>query len=85
MRPQMQPQMQPQMEDDKRALLFGRQKTHRRPVAPGVATASEKEMLESANQEKVDGLRGRVGEMRHVREALKFSVCDFCFWECELC
>lgn len=57
-------------ENDNRALLFGAQNRHRRGAAPtSAATASERELLEAANQEKVDGLRGRVGEMRHVRSA----------------
>lgn len=53
-----------------RALLFGsahqRRPTVAPPPAPGVIAASERETLETANDGAVDGLRGRVGEMRHV-------------------
>lgn len=54
---------------DNRALLFGQKPTtHRRPQ-PNHQTnvqANEHEMLENSNNQRVDGLRGRVGEMRHV-------------------
>lgn len=64
---------------DRRLLLFGGRGdphgAHRRPnattlsstqVAPGNGAANEREMLEAANDNNVDGLRGQVGEMRHV-------------------
>lgn len=59
-----------QDEAQRRALLFGAHQ--RRPATPhlpaaGIARGQESETLEAANDAGVDGLRGRVGEMRHVR------------------
>lgn len=57
-------------EAQQRALLFGAH--HRRVATPNagvgttVASLSERESLEAGNEASVDGLRGRVGEMRHV-------------------
>lgn len=56
-------------EEKQRALLFGsRDVAHRRPTSTGVteSVGGGDEMLEAANSGKVNGLRGRVGEMRHV-------------------
>lgn len=36
------------------------------PPSSGVAAATEREMIEHANDERVDHLRGHVGEMRHL-------------------
>lgn len=65
--------LRPRQDDaQRRALLFGAHQ--RRPSPPGLgpgtspAMASERESLEAANDAGVDGLRGRVGEMRHVRD-----------------
>lgn len=66
-------------ENNRRALLFGGRaeaQTHRRPNVGSAATsntatnlaAGEKEMMEQSNSLRVEGLRGRVGEMRHVSE-----------------
>lgn len=67
----------PTADDDKRrALLFGaradasayrRSTTAPRPGATAPYAAAEQEMIEQSNSEKVDGLRGQVGHMRHVR------------------
>lgn len=60
--------LRPTRQEDKerRDLLFGAQP--RRPLPPGRNASStvEQEEMETANNSNVDGLRGRVGEMRHV-------------------
>lgn len=64
-------------EAQQRALLFGRHQrrggTHGGGTGVGVASVSEQESMEAANDASVDGLRGRVGEMRHVSEASLLS------------
>lgn len=60
-------------QSDNRALLFGQRPTTHRRSQPHHQTnvdANEREMLENANDQRVDGLRGRVGEMRHVSNQL---------------
>lgn len=65
-------------EAQQRALLLGAH--HRRGsvqnvgVSTGVASLSERESLEATNEASVDGLRGRVGEMRHVSEMEKKNL-----------
>lgn len=75
-------------DEKRRALLFGartdtnayrRSSAAPRPGAPrpnGAPppyAAAEQEMMEQSNSEKVDGLRGQVGQMRHVR-CVRFSL-----------
>lgn len=67
--------LRPQKHDDteRRQLLFGAQQRRPPPGGRNLSSAADKEAMETANSANVDGLRGRVGEMRHVRTRA-FSV-----------
>lgn len=60
--------------DRDRALLFGRQYTQAggvvRPAGSSIVASSEREMMESRNGMMVDGLMGRVGQIRDVSMTL---------------